>query len=222
VSTKREEPVNVEGSPAHRRRARPYLWPILIGVAVFLLGAVFGAGLSMVLWNKHYPPKHMLPPEGMAASIVERLTGELGLSAEQEGQMLEILTRHLEVIKGLRDESFKEMQGQFELMEAEVERILSEEQAQRWREHIEQLHERFRRPGDRHEREPGGPPPGSPEPGDQPPNGPEPGNPPPDQAGPGNPPPGNHEPGGPPPGNHQPGDTPPGDHEPESPPPGEP
>ncbi len=157
--------------PAPPRPERHRLRHVLLGTVILVCGFLIGVGVSgHLLWYRllHGGPT----PERLSRRITERLTDRLDLSEEQEAQVRRILAGHRRRLSEIIEDTHPRMDQEIERLQAEVAAVLTPEQAERWREQIRRMRERWQRwrPGEEGPgpRPPGPPPPGHPR-GDGPP-----------------------------------------------------
>lgn len=134
------------------------LWFGLFVAVVFALGVAVGLGAARFLrpgppFGRGGPPG---PPPSPAA-VVERMTRELSLSADQQRDIEEVFRQGAERMQGLQSTTREQFDTERARLEADIERVLTPEQQTKYR----QLRPRPRigPPG----------PPGPPPPGGRPP-----------------------------------------------------
>ena len=136
---------------------RGRLWVGLFVAVVFVLGMAAGLGLARVVHVG--PPFGMLfgprrpPPPPTPAMMAERLTRDLGLTAEQKAQLEVVLRQGSERLQRFHAETGEAYGKLRKELDADIERLLTPEQQTKFR-------ERRPGPGPRGGRPPrGGPPP---------------------------------------------------------------
>jgi len=152
---------------------------ILVFVGVFLAGIVCGVGIGPQVWRLWHPrPPSLGPgeraspglPGAVRASMLDRLSKQLELTAEQK-QKIEPLVKKLEAdTKQMRREGLQKFRTAMEKFDAEMTAILTPEQKAKFdesrkkqRERMEKMRAEFRERGPK-PGEPGpGPMPGGPE-----------------------------------------------------------
>jgi hypothetical protein len=116
--------------------ARRYWRGILLGLLIFLCGAVTGGAVTIFVTARMV--RHTIGhPEGMAHQVASGLTKQYNLSPEQAAQIEAIIARHNEAVMNARGAAFAQMQKEIGEMKEEVARVLGEEHARKWREAID-------------------------------------------------------------------------------------
>ena len=76
---------------------------------------------------------------GGLPEIARAHRGQLGLSDEQVSKVEAIFKKRHEALRKIREEVRPRFQEQFDLTRKEVEAVLTEEQAEKWRKHYGQM-----------------------------------------------------------------------------------
>jgi hypothetical protein len=148
------------GGPLPRRGPRTWVI-VLVGLVIVASGAIIGAGTTvLVLRNRLIPPPP--PGEKMASVAAEDVKDRYGLTDEQAGRVREVMTRRMEAIAAVREESREKVRAEHDKLRAEMKEILTPDQFARWETHFESL----RPPGFPPPPGPPGPRPGKGRPGD--------------------------------------------------------
>jgi len=142
-------PLPGEGKPLPPRGPRPWVM-VLVGLVIVVSGAVIGAGVTVLaLKNRLAAPPS--PGERTATLIASDLRNRYNLTDEQAKQVKEIMATRMEVIEAIRQEMHKKVATEHEKLRADMKKVLTPEQFERWSAQFESL-----RPP------PFGPPPGGP------------------------------------------------------------
>lgn len=127
---------------------------LLLGAIILLCGVAIGAGGATII-----APKRLfrgLVQGGQApGALTKGMTGALKLSPEQAKQVESIIAQRARAMEEIRNESRPRVHEQLELMKQEVAAVLTDEQAQAWRERCERLERLQPRSGRRRGREGG-------------------------------------------------------------------
>ena len=116
--------------PPCRKRRR---WPaLLLWLLVFVLGAVCGGGLTLVLVVKGVR-QHLQHPERRPQKITRHLTRRLDLDAAQEKQVGAVIEKHHAALMRLRAEAAPRVAAELRAIDAEITHVLTPEQQKRWR-----------------------------------------------------------------------------------------
>jgi hypothetical protein len=131
--------------PLPRRRT---VVTILLTLVVFVSGMFVGGAVTInVLWNRLVYNLHN--PENIPARVAERTSQILGLDAEQETAVREIITRQHGKIAAIRQENYPRVNQILEELRSEVAAELTPDQADRWNSIFMELHSKlFPPPGD--------------------------------------------------------------------------
>jgi hypothetical protein len=119
-------------TPLGRRR----LWFALFVVIVFALGAATGFGVARFVRPR--PPfgrggPGRPPPPPSPAMVVERMTRDLGLSAEQRTKMQEVLQRNADRLERFHATTGQQYDALRTELDADIERVLTPEQITKFR-----------------------------------------------------------------------------------------
>ena len=120
-----------------RRNTRPWRRALPVWVQAIVLLIVFGggAGVGAVSASRFILTRmqhYRASPEELPAEITRSLSGRLGLSDEQAGKVLTVITHRHGRIEEVRQASAPEIHAEFNLMENEVAAVLDEGQQQLW------------------------------------------------------------------------------------------
>ena len=112
--------------------------------AIFISGAMVGAGLAVIFRPEHKPRRRSMD------EIRDRLTDQIaegigGLSDRQTDQLRRIVGEQLDYYVELRKEIEPRMIQSMEVLHVQVAALLTEEQKPRWEEHYAKLFEKWHR-----------------------------------------------------------------------------
>ncbi|MCA9130289.1 MAG: hypothetical protein KDB22_24545 [Planctomycetales bacterium] len=123
-----------ETSHSHPKRWRKAL-PVWVQVVVLLIVFASGIGVGGVSAT-HYVIDRMqhyrTHPEVLPEEITQSLARRLRLTAEQQSEILEIISRRHARIEEARQAPAPEIHSEFDLMEQEVAAVLEGRQKQQW------------------------------------------------------------------------------------------
>lgn len=121
---------------------------LAFGVLLLLSGAVIGSGLTIMVLDAN-AARAQEDPSWLTHRAATRLEHDLELTEEQSRQVHAIFEAHRERIHSLREEQHENAREFFRLLQSDIEEVLSPEQAEQWREHIQRRRERVLREGPR-------------------------------------------------------------------------
>lgn len=138
--------------------------PVLFSLLTLLSGIVIGVGGTLIFvgpQEKYAPPP---VPEEFSRRMVDHLTRELSLTAEQQEKIKPIVETHMKTLDKYREEARPKIRQELEDMNNEIMALLDTNQQQMWKDSIERMQQRFR---ESRERRGPGPGPGGDGPGDR-------------------------------------------------------
>jgi len=130
MNTERQE--NREPTPgALPRPPSSWLMPVLF-LAALTCGFVAGAAVSALVISQQVQRTVNRPSE-MPRRVTERLRAHLGLTDEQVRQVKAILQTQDKTLREIRKDSWSRVKPVLDQTQREIEKVLTEEQAKRWR-----------------------------------------------------------------------------------------
>jgi hypothetical protein len=128
-----------------RRRGRGVL--LLWGAALLLGGIGIGIGGTLLVHHRPPPPPPPPPPPGMPdfrpGPIVEQMTRDLNLTADQTKQVTDAYAQRLQAIKGLRSDMVIKLSAEHEKLREAMKQILSPLQFAQWDQSFEAMRSRL-------------------------------------------------------------------------------
>jgi LPS O-antigen subunit length determinant protein (WzzB/FepE family) len=129
-----------EPSPPVARKGR--YKSALLGVLILFFGMVIGAGVVLYAGHKVlYKALH--PGHEMAEHLTRRIDRKLDLTDAQETQVRKIVNLRVAAFRGVLVEAYPEILEQFDLLRTDVEQLLTEEQAVKWKAHYQNIRKRI-------------------------------------------------------------------------------
>ena len=125
---------------------RSWLRPLVFGTTLLISGAVIGSALTMLVLRSQ-AERARNDPAGLSQRTAVRLIHDLDLTPEQGEQVREIFHAHHERAKAFRAEHGIAARELFAELQAEIEEVLTPDQAEQWRRRIERVRERAMREG---------------------------------------------------------------------------
>ena len=125
---------------------KSWLRPLGFGAALLISGAVIGSALTM-LTLRSQAERARDDPAWLSQRAAARLIRDLNLTLEQGEHVREIFHAHHERVKAFREDHGSAAREMFADLQAEIEEILTPEQAEKWRRRIERARERAMREG---------------------------------------------------------------------------
>lgn len=104
-------------------------------IALFVLtGVVIGVGCSVLYFNKKL---HRVParPDAIAEAMIKRMHELLGLSADEEARLRNIVNTRMREVEAIRKQSFEEIHEVFDKMSGEVAGIIGPERDKIWQDY---------------------------------------------------------------------------------------
>ncbi len=129
---------------------RPWWTAFLLSSLVFAFGAIVGAAIAGHFILSHHADAARKPMV-QADRMTRQMQRDLHLSDEQREAVHEILQRHHEQLAAIRRETEPQVRATLDSMRSEIEKKLTPEQAEKWRDQFERMRERMRRPNERGE-----------------------------------------------------------------------
>lgn len=117
--------------PKRWRKALPVWVQVLVLLVVFASGIGVGA-LSATRYVIDRMQHYRTHPDVLPEEITQSLASRLRLTAEQQREILEIISRRHARIEEARQASAPEIHAEFDLMEQEVAAVLEERQKEKW------------------------------------------------------------------------------------------
>lgn len=125
---------------------KSWLRPLGFGAVLLISGAVIGSALTMLVLRSQ-AERARNDPTWLSQRAAARLIRHLDLTPEQGEQVREIFHAHHERVRAFREEHGSTAREMFADLQAEIEEILTPEQAEKWRRRIERARERAMREG---------------------------------------------------------------------------
>ena len=121
------------------RPRRPRRWlTVLLGVVIFVCGAVIGSAATLLIVRDRV--LHMLRhPDEAPARITARLRRKLRLSDEQAEQVEAILARRQAALQEIRCKVQPTVERHLDAARDEIAAVLTPEQAETWHAHFTRL-----------------------------------------------------------------------------------
>ena len=119
---------------------RPWLTAVVLMSAVFVLGGIAGtSGTLAYLWGRS--PQVFGPDDFPVGRMVQSMQRELALSPEQAIALEQTISRHRETMQSIHAEMRPKVEAEMESLRADVEAVLTAEQAKQWNERFENARE---------------------------------------------------------------------------------
>ena len=115
---------------------------ILLGVVILMAGIAIGASLTVMRLSKPQD-RYGQEPEIFAEQMLRQLGRELNLTPHQRSQLDPILRRHHETLSDIRAAVRPRIVTQLEQLNADIDAVLTREQADIWQQKISRLEEQF-------------------------------------------------------------------------------
>jgi Spy/CpxP family protein refolding chaperone len=112
---------------------------VLLGLLILVCGIAIGAGGTVVLAKRVLLGPQRKPPQQVGRALMQRLSGSLNLTPQQETQVREIMKRHFDRTAEIRAEARGEMEQELAAMRDEVAQVLTPEQQAKWQAHYQRL-----------------------------------------------------------------------------------
>ena len=111
---------------------------VLLSLLIFLGGAACGAGVAthLIVRSLHQPGQH---PEGLSEHITARLAHVLDLTDAQRQQVRQIIARRHDALMDIRRDIQPRVEVELSTLESELDAVLSEDQREKWHEHVEKF-----------------------------------------------------------------------------------
>lgn len=130
---------------------KSWLRPLGFGAVLLISGAVIGSALTVFVLRTQ--AEHARgDPAWLSQRAAVRLIRHLDLTSEQGEQVREIFHAHHERVMAFREKHGSTAREMFAALQAEIEEVLTPEQAEKWRHRIERARERVMREGPRRDR----------------------------------------------------------------------
>ncbi len=155
-------PIPSAGKRRLSHRGRQIVLQIVVGMIILICGVIIGSGAAVLrLKDQMVMRRGPFPP---TRAVVEDMAARYDLTPEQAEQVEAAFEKSHEKLRTLIEESRRKNEAEFQALSAEIKKILTPEQFERW----EQDFKRRRRPGPPWERgRPGERGPGRRGPGDR-------------------------------------------------------
>ncbi len=123
---------------------KSWLRPLGFGAVLLISGAVIGSALTMLVLRSQ-AERAREDPSWLSQRAAARLINELDLTPDQSEQVRDIFHAHHERVRAFREEHGSAAREMFADLQAEIEQVLTPEQAEKWRLRIERARERAMR-----------------------------------------------------------------------------
>ncbi len=130
---------------------KSWIRPLVFGSVLLISGAVIGSALTMLVLRSQ-AERARDDPAGLSQRAALRLIRELDLTPEQGEQVREIFHAHHERARAFRVQHSSAARELFAELQAEIEEVLTPDQAEQWRRRIERARERAMHEGSRRDR----------------------------------------------------------------------
>jgi autotransporter translocation and assembly factor TamB len=113
------------------RPARRWIRTLLLGVIIFVSGALVGGGLTFKVIATEFK-RFFQEPEALAESITHRMKKKLDLTDDQAVQVRRILLERHKAFQALRKEVQPRWKAEIESTRRKMAAVLTAEQARKW------------------------------------------------------------------------------------------
>jgi Spy/CpxP family protein refolding chaperone len=127
--------------PAPSKKGR--LKAVALGIVILLCGALLGSGITLVAVKRMMNVIHT--PGEVAKRITERMQRKLDLSPEQHRRVLAILRAREKSLRTLLGRIQPQIEKELWKTREEVAAVLNPEQAQKWLNRFDVIHERWKK-----------------------------------------------------------------------------
>lgn len=127
-----------------RHTGKRRLLSLFAALALVVLGAVIGCGLTIIYFRNTMAPKPPQPDE-MADRILDRMHRTFPVDASEDAKIREIITERMLEIKELRRSSFGAIRERFDAMNDDLFDVLGHDRHQKWTEVVEEGRQKHRR-----------------------------------------------------------------------------
>jgi Spy/CpxP family protein refolding chaperone len=124
----------------------PWIVALALTSAVFIFGSIVGASVALaVLW--HRAPRALAPQDFPLERMAHEMRRNLNLSPEQADHIEEILIGHRQRMREIHEDTRPRVEAEMESLRAQVETVLTPDQAQRWNSRFDTAWDRWMPPG---------------------------------------------------------------------------
>jgi len=117
-------------APVIRPRRR-WVWPVLLGLVIFVSGVLVGGGLTFKIITSGFK-RSFQDPEVSAERITNRMKRRLDLTDEQVVQVRRIILERQKAFQSMRKQVRPQLEAQIDKTRQELAAVLSPEQARKW------------------------------------------------------------------------------------------
>ncbi len=135
------EQTEIIAPPKIRRWPRIVLW-----LALFVAGMLCGAGLT-VLHVMHVIRQGMAHPHDRTEHIMDRMTQQLDLTADQQKRIRDILTAQGRDLAAIHKDTMSKVKERLQRAEREIGEVLTPAQLEKWRALMNDMRQRWQPPG---------------------------------------------------------------------------
>jgi hypothetical protein len=110
----------------------------LLGIAILIMGALIGSGITVIVVKKMvlHAVSH---PEEAPARITKRIQSKLDLSGEQAAKVRSIIAERQKALQAIRREVQPRVEKELNGVREDVAALLEPEKARQWRERFDYL-----------------------------------------------------------------------------------
>lgn len=137
-----------EPSSPSKKRSRWRGW--LVALLIFVGGAAFGAGVTVVI-SVRALQQAVQHPERAPARLTARIARRLDLSTAQRRQVLQILTQRQRALQQIRREVQPRVETELSVLDNEILTVLTPNQQAEWKEMLASVRENWLPPVERTE-----------------------------------------------------------------------
>lgn len=137
-----------EPSSPLKKRSRWRGW--LVALLIFVGGAAFGAGVTVVI-SVRALQQAVQHPERAPARLTARIARRLDLSTAQRRQVLQILTQRQRALQQIRREVQPRVETELSVLDNEILTVLTPNQQAEWKEMLASVRENWLPPVERTE-----------------------------------------------------------------------
>lgn len=112
---------------------------LVLAMAILLCGMVIGAGGTVVLGRRAFLAPTSGRPEQVSSAVARHMARRLNLTSQQQRQVRDIVREHTQRLTRIREQAREEAQKELDLLEEDVARVLTAEQARLWREEFARM-----------------------------------------------------------------------------------